>query len=74
VDATDCGRVVPADDPGAMADALAALADPELADAFGANGRRAVEREYNWSRDGERLRRIYRGLAAERRPYRVTLY
>jgi glycosyltransferase involved in cell wall biosynthesis len=74
VDATDCGRVVPADDPGAMADALAALADPELADAFGANGRRAVEREYNWSRDGERLRRIYRGLAAERRPYRVTFY
>jgi glycosyltransferase involved in cell wall biosynthesis len=61
---TDAGVVVPPDGGAAAADALAALADdPDECDRLGANGRAAVESEYNWARDATRLRAVYDHLA-----------
>jgi glycosyltransferase involved in cell wall biosynthesis len=56
---TESGRVAPAGDGAAMGVALADLADPDQARECGKNGRRAVERRYNWAHDGARLRAIY---------------
>lgn len=56
---TESGRVAPAGDGEAMGAALDDLTDPETAEECGENGRRAVERRYNWAHDGARLRTIY---------------
>jgi glycosyltransferase involved in cell wall biosynthesis len=57
---TESGLVVPAGDHGAMADAIRRLRDdPALCAELGRNGRRAVESEYNWGRDGDRLVEVY---------------
>jgi glycosyltransferase involved in cell wall biosynthesis len=60
---TDAGVVVPADDPAALAAAVARLRDdPAERRRLGANGRAAVERHYNWPRDAARLRAVYADL------------
>lgn len=60
---TDAGRVVPTNDPGAMAEAIVNLAQsPRERTELGQNGRRAVEERYNWQIEGERLRDLYRSL------------
>jgi glycosyltransferase involved in cell wall biosynthesis len=64
VEDAGCGRIVPAADPDAMADALAELVEPETAQPLGAAGRRAVETTYNWARQSEALLDVYRRLAA----------
>ncbi len=52
----DCGTVVPANDPSAMAGAVARLiADPEAARTQAARGRRRVRREYDRQAGLERL-------------------
>jgi glycosyltransferase involved in cell wall biosynthesis len=57
----DAGRVVPPTDPEALAESLLDLYEnPERAAALGANGRRAVEDRYNFSRDAATLRGVYR--------------
>jgi hypothetical protein len=38
------------------------LTDPEQAEAMGARGREAVEREFNWAADERRLLSFYRRL------------
>ncbi|MFC7165288.1 glycosyltransferase family 4 protein [Halospeciosus flavus] len=59
----DAGPVIPAGDADAAADALVELGtDPEEAARQGENGRAAVEAQYHWGRDAERLRAIYREL------------
>ncbi len=60
----DAGIVVPPEDPEAMAEAAASLADPETAERRGRNARRAAESTYNWERDAERLRSVYADLGA----------
>jgi glycosyltransferase involved in cell wall biosynthesis len=62
---TNAGRAVPIEDTGELSEALVALDDPETAAELGANGRRAVEREYNWERDADRLRAVYDSLENE---------
>jgi glycosyltransferase involved in cell wall biosynthesis len=61
---TESGLVVPAGNGAALGTALAELTDEERATEYGENGKRAVEREYNWTRDGQRLRDLYDELQA----------
>jgi glycosyltransferase involved in cell wall biosynthesis len=56
---TASGLVAPAGDGQAMGSALSELTDDDRARDLGANGRNAVEREFNWERDGARLRTLY---------------
>jgi glycosyltransferase involved in cell wall biosynthesis len=70
VDRYDCGVAVPADDPRAIADAIAMLLrDRELAAELGRNGRRAVEAELNWEMQSVALLDLYERLVG--RPGRV---
>lgn len=59
---TESGLVAPAGNGQAMGDALRKLTDADCARECGENGRRAVDDEYNWERDGARLRAIYDDL------------
>jgi glycosyltransferase involved in cell wall biosynthesis len=61
---TESGLVAPAGDGEALGAALAELTDKERAAECGENGTRAVEQEYNWARDGQRLRDLYDELHA----------
>ncbi|MDS0295109.1 glycosyltransferase family 4 protein [Halogeometricum luteum] len=61
---TDAGMVVRPDDPAGFALAFVELAEDETrARTLGQNGRRAVERTYNWERTGRTLRECYRKLS-----------
>lgn len=61
---TDAGTCFAAGDPVALADAVASLLDdPSEAAACGRRGRAAVEHEYNWARDADRLLDVYEDLA-----------
>ncbi|EMA49514.1 glycosyltransferase family 4 protein [Halococcus thailandensis] len=62
---TDCGLVTPAGDGDALGTALTELTEEDRASDCGENGRAAVEDEYNWARDGQRLCTLYDGLRAE---------
>jgi hypothetical protein len=74
VESAGCGLLVDPLDPDDIAGAVRTLLDdPQRAQEMGARGRAAVERDYNWSAEGERLVAAYRGLAARaaaRRPCR----
>ncbi|MFC5973875.1 glycosyltransferase family 4 protein [Halomarina salina] len=60
----DCGVVVPAGDGEAVAARLTDLAgDAARRARLGTNGRAAVEKTYNWEREGGQLDRVYRRLA-----------
>lgn len=59
---TQSGLVAPAGDGDAMGTILNELTESDRAHELGANGRRAVDHEYNWERDGERLRTLYTDL------------
>ena len=62
-----CGLVVPADDPVAIADAVATLArDEPLARLMGQRGRRAVVDHYSWDAAAGRTHETLLGLP--RRP------
>ncbi|HET7322961.1 MAG TPA: glycosyltransferase, partial [Halococcus sp.] len=65
VSRTNAGRVVPGENNEALAEALVSLSDPEIATELGENGRAAVEREYNWERDTDRLLEIYESVSEE---------
>ena len=61
-----CGLAVDADDPVAVADAMAwLLAHPEEAAAMGARGRRLVHDEASWAGEGARLVAVYRELVGD---------
>lgn len=58
-----CGFMVKPDDPAAYAAAIATLLDnPELRERMGAEGRRRVEREYNWERESRKILDLYAEL------------
>ncbi|EMA50535.1 MULTISPECIES: glycosyltransferase family 4 protein [Halococcus] len=59
----DAGRVIPVGDRESLTAALVALADSTTAAAHGANGRRAVERQYDTERGASRLASIYESLS-----------
>ncbi|HET7230254.1 MAG TPA: glycosyltransferase, partial [Longimicrobium sp.] len=61
---TGAGVVFSSGAPPALADAVAALADPALRARMGEAGRRAVLREYNWERDTARLLAAVESVAA----------
>jgi glycosyltransferase involved in cell wall biosynthesis len=61
----EAGILVPPNDPGALADALAAvLADPARARALGSAGRARVETTYRWDLVAARLDGVLRAAAA----------
>jgi glycosyltransferase involved in cell wall biosynthesis len=61
VESTDCGRVLPADpDPSETAETIRWMAGSDRHDEWAANGRRAVERQYNWETTVERARATLR--------------
>jgi phosphatidylinositol alpha-mannosyltransferase len=61
------GRLVPPEDPGALADAVVdLLADEEARQKLGAAARVIAEERYSWDRIAKRLAEIYEGLVEER--------
>ncbi len=56
------GRLYDPEDPGALAEALAILRDPELRRRLGAAARRRAEREYSWTAHCARLDQAFRAL------------
>lgn len=64
VDETECGLLVEVTSPEAIAEAiLRLLRDTELAARLGANGRRAVEQDYNWQADEAKLLAVFETIA-----------
>lgn len=60
VDRWHCGICVPPDDPEALASAVRYLLDhPEEARKMGENGRKAVEKEFNWRSEEKKLLQLY---------------
>lgn len=60
-----CGLLVDPMDPSSIARAVEyLLTHPDEAEAMGRRGREAVEREFHWRGEGERLLELYDGLAA----------
>jgi len=58
-----CAVMVPPDDPGAYAAAIMRLLDdPELRRTMGAEGRRRIERKYNWQHEASHLLELYANL------------
>ncbi|WP_026148215.1 glycosyltransferase family 4 protein [Thioalkalivibrio sp. HL-Eb18] len=63
VDGAGCGLLVDPQDPAVIAAAMEwLLAHPEEAEAMGRRGREAVEREYSWAPEAEKLLTLYRRL------------
>jgi glycosyltransferase involved in cell wall biosynthesis len=63
VEGNECGLCVDPSDPSAIAEAITRLADdPARRAEMGANGRRAVERLYNWEAEAGRLLEAYARL------------
>ena len=63
VEGADCGICVDPTDPSAIAAAIDFLVEnPDRAQEMGRNGRAAVEREYNWEREADKLLDLYREL------------
>jgi phosphatidylinositol alpha-mannosyltransferase len=61
------GRLVPPEDPGALADAVVdLLADEKARRQLGAAARVIAEERYSWDRIAKRLAEIYEGLVEER--------
>ena len=59
VSATNCGVTVDTTDKEAIGDALGTLIDnPEQAKQMGANGRRAVENQYNWEAESSKVIKV----------------
>jgi glycosyltransferase involved in cell wall biosynthesis len=60
-----CALMVKPDDPAAYADAIIhLLRDPERCRTMGVEGRRRVEREYNWEQESKKLLDLYADLLA----------
>ena len=63
VDGAGCGLLVDPQDSAAIAEAMEwLLANPEEAEAMGQRGREAVERQYNWAPEAEKLLALYERL------------
>jgi glycosyltransferase involved in cell wall biosynthesis len=64
LDVWKCGVAIRPEDPAGLAEAVKALAwNQNIAHDMGLNGRKAVEREYNWSTQAEELFALYDGIA-----------
>ena len=63
VEECNCGLVVPSGDYDKMTKAIIKLyKNNELAKKLGENGRKAVEKKYNWKNEAEKLCKLYEGL------------
>lgn len=63
----DCGLLVDPLQPSAIAEAIDYLiTHPEEADRMGHNGRRAVENQYNWEHEGQKLVAFYNSILTSR--------
>ncbi len=64
IEETQSGIVVPSGDYSAMAKAIENIfQNPVLARQMGENGRKAVERKYNWKIESEKLFPVYERLS-----------
>lgn len=64
VEDADCGILVDPMNPEAIATAISWLLDnPERAEEMGKNGRRAVEKKYNWAAEFTKLETLYKALS-----------
>ena len=64
IEGAKCGLCVDPLDPGEIAGAIQFIVEhPEEAEQMGKNGRRAVERRYNWEMGEKKLLEFYSGLA-----------
>jgi glycosyltransferase involved in cell wall biosynthesis len=59
---TDCGIVVPPEDPVAMANGILAFKDKTLWDRHSANGKRQITKQYSWEKIIGNLRPVYEQL------------
>lgn len=60
IDSIQCGIVVPPNNPKAISKAIIKLnKDKELSTKLGNNGRRAVEKKYNWNDGQKNLKKLY---------------
>ena len=67
IEETECGLLVPPEDPKALALAITYLLDhPDEARRIGENGRRAVIEKYNWDSEARKLLELYEMLLAEK--------
>lgn len=59
----DCGICVNPESPKEIAKAINFLLDnPEIAERMGRNGRKAVEKEYNWEQESQKLVKFYQSI------------
>jgi len=66
VEGNECGICVNPNDISAIKAAInTILADKDLADKMGKNGRKAIEEKYNWSNDAEKLLSFYQRIENE---------
>lgn len=63
----DCGRIFKSNNADDFARAVLSLKDKGVREKLGENGRKAVERTYNWEKASARLVELYRKLYSERR-------
>lgn len=63
----NCGRVIPAENPEALSEALAAYADPERRRMEGARAHRCALEEFSFSRMARSLEQLYSEAATRRR-------
>lgn len=67
VEESECGIVIPSGDYDRMAEAIVKLHDNKgYAKMLGLNGRRAVERKYNWTNESRKLCQLYEELGRTR--------
>jgi glycosyltransferase involved in cell wall biosynthesis len=57
-----CGLVFQDRDPASLAEAIVTMSDPAVRRAFGARGREAIVRRYNWEADERRLLGVMRRM------------
>lgn len=69
----DCGICVDPLNPEEIAEAIKQLlSDPARSRRMGENGRKAVERKYNWENEGETLLKLYSELDTHRKESRAS--
>lgn len=65
IESGNCGLVVPAENPEAMAEAILRLSDKSYARMLGANGKKIVQERYNWKTTSKELCALYERLALQ---------
>jgi starch synthase len=69
----DVGRAVPAEDPAALAEAMAAiLSNPQMAAQMGRRGRDRAAAQFTWRARAARMLAVYEQVCSRRTPSRAA--